>query len=95
LDGSDLEFDWDGANADHIARHGVTKEEAEEAVTEDPIDLGYDLEAGEERYQQLGMTRRGRILFVVTTWRGIRLRVVTAFEPDKELVDFFYEQRGN
>jgi uncharacterized DUF497 family protein len=95
LDGSDVEFDWDEANIDHIARDGVTREEAEEAVTGDAIDVGVETEGGEERYQQLGRTRRGRVLFVVTTWREHRLRVVTAFEPDRALIDFYYEERGN
>jgi uncharacterized DUF497 family protein len=54
-----------------------------------------DLVGGEERYQQLGMTRRGRILFVVTTWRENRVRVITAFDPDKDFIDFYYEERGN
>jgi uncharacterized DUF497 family protein len=95
LNGSDIEFDWDEANIDHIARHGVTTEEAEQVVLEDPIDISVDLVEGEERYQQLGMTRRGRILFVVTTWRENRLRVVTAFEPGKDFIDFYYEEREN
>jgi hypothetical protein len=34
-----IEFDWDEANMRHIARHGVTPEEAEEAVTNDPLEL--------------------------------------------------------
>jgi uncharacterized DUF497 family protein len=95
LNGSEIDFDWDEANIDHIARHGVTREEAEEVILQDPVDFGLDLAAGEERYQQLGMTRRGRVLFVVTTWRANRLRVITAFEPTKELIDFYYEERGS
>jgi uncharacterized protein len=95
LDGSDVEFDWDEANIDHIARHGVTMEEAEQVVIDDPIDVGLELVDGEERHQQLGITRRGRILFVVTTWRESRLRVITAFEPNRDFIDFYYEERGN
>jgi hypothetical protein len=32
-------FDWDDANEEHLARHGVTPEEAEEALT-DPRRIG-------------------------------------------------------
>jgi len=30
-----MEFDWDAANMGHIARHGVTSEECEEAYQEE------------------------------------------------------------
>jgi uncharacterized protein len=32
-------FDWDEYNLSHIARHGVTAEEAEEAVMNDPLEM--------------------------------------------------------
>ena len=41
----------------------------------------------------LGTTVQGRILLVVTTWREDRVRVVTAFEPIKRLIQFYYEER--
>jgi hypothetical protein len=44
----------------------------------------------EERYLNLGATLRGRVLLVVTIWRGDRVRVVTAFEPIKRLIQFYY-----
>jgi uncharacterized DUF497 family protein len=34
-----IEFDWDEANLRHVARHGVTPEEAEEVVANDPLEL--------------------------------------------------------
>jgi uncharacterized DUF497 family protein len=74
-----VEFDWDEANEEHIARHGVAPEEAEEALI-DPRRLrmpAYDVE-GEERRAVLGATEDGRVLFVVYTRRRGRLRVITA-----------------
>ena len=53
-----------------------------------------DVVGGEERYLNLGATLHGRILLVVTTWREDRVRVVTAFEPVKRLVQFYYQERG-
>jgi hypothetical protein len=41
-----------------------------------------------------GATSHGRVLLVVTTWRENRIRVVTAFEPIKRLVQLYYEQQG-
>lgn len=74
-----MAFDWDAANEEHIARHGVAAEDAEEAVT-DPRRLrapAYEVE-GEERRAVVGATEDGRVLFVVYTRRDGRLRVITA-----------------
>ncbi len=72
-------FDWDAANIGHIARHGVTPEEAEEAMRDfrrlrTPA---YEFE-GEVRAGILGMTEGGRTLVVVFTHRRGAFRVVTA-----------------
>lgn len=93
--GSDVDFDWDKANITHVARHDVTVEEAEQAILNDPMDLGIEVVDGEERFLSIGTTEVGRVLLVVTTWRKHRLRVVTAFEPTKRLVRVFYSKRGN
>jgi len=36
---SDLAFEWDDANRDHIARHQVSPEEAERVIDNDPLDI--------------------------------------------------------
>ena len=72
-------FDWDDANVDHIARHPVRPDEAEEALT-DPRRIGvsaYDAD-NERRRAVLGATIDGRLLFVVFTIRRGKLRVVAA-----------------
>jgi uncharacterized DUF497 family protein len=72
-------FDWDDANIDHIARHHVRPEEAEEALT-DQRRLGapaYNVD-DERRRAILGATADGRLLFVVFTIRRGLLRVVAA-----------------
>jgi len=94
VNGPELEFDWDEANIGHLARHNVRPEEAEQVILRDPVDLGIQIVEGEERYLNLGPTQRGRILLVVTTWRGERVRVVTGFEPIKRLVQFYHQERG-
>lgn len=40
-----MEFDWDSANLEHIAAHGITPDEAEEAVLIEP--LGVDIQETE------------------------------------------------
>ena len=71
-----MEFDWDEANTDHIARHGVRPEEA----LTDPrrLVLKTRSQRGEERWAALGATEGGRILFALFTRRRGRVRVITA-----------------
>ncbi len=73
-------FDWDDANREHIAEHGVTISEAEYALLHDPLDVAVESRDGEERLVQIGATARGRILVIVTTARGMSIRVVTAYD---------------
>jgi uncharacterized DUF497 family protein len=74
-------FDWDDANINHIAEHNVAPEEAEEVLLGDPLEMGFEKsDAGEDRWSYVGETMRGRVLQVVITTRGERIRVVTAFK---------------
>jgi uncharacterized DUF497 family protein len=93
MNGREIEFDWDEANIGHVARHGVSPEEAEQVILNDPVDLEMEIVAGEERYLNLGATMKGRVLLVVTTWREDRVRVVTALEPIKRLIQFRCQER--
>ncbi len=52
-------FDWDSANTNHIARHGVTPEEAEQVVLNEPLDIEVVLRNGEQRIVQVGETDAG------------------------------------
>lgn len=76
-------FDWDAANEGHIARHGITPEEVEQAWT-DPRRVraqAYPTPT-ERRHAVVGATEGGRVLFVVyTLWRGM-VRVVTAYDAE-------------
>jgi len=78
---TDVDFEWDEDNERHVRDHQVEPEEAEEALL-DPSRLGanaYNVE-GEQRWAAIGATEEGRILFVVFTHRGSRVRVITARE---------------
>jgi uncharacterized DUF497 family protein len=76
-------FIWDSANTAHIAIHGVTPEEAEQVIQNDPLDLERQIRNHEERFVHLGETNSGRVLFVIVAVREDSLRVVTAFPADK------------
>ena len=86
--------DWDEANRKHGAEHGVKPCEAEEVIANNPLDLEVQLRNGEERVLQIGETNALRILVVVTTWRGSRIRVVTAFSATPQLRDLYIAQKG-
>ena len=74
-----MDFDWDDANLEHIARHGVDDLEAEDALTDEGrVRFNNSVTPqGEARSAFLGETEAGRILFVVVTFRNGRVRVVT------------------
>jgi uncharacterized DUF497 family protein len=84
-----LGFDWDDANLGHIARHGVTRAEAEELFAFPLLWMDAHTEDEELRLVEIGRTAAGRILKVVTTDRRGKIRVVTAFAPSpKETRDY-------
>jgi hypothetical protein len=74
-------FIWDAENRAHIARHGVTPAEFEQAYATRGI-LRQAL-AGERRKIAFGATRAGRILVIVYTMRRGRVRAITAYESRK------------
>ena len=90
-----LEFEWDEANREHIARHDVTTEEAEEVVLGDPLDTELQIANGgdeEEQLLQLGETAEGRILQLVTTWRGGKVRVISAWDAPRQLKLYYLSE---
>jgi uncharacterized DUF497 family protein len=91
---SDLSFDWDDANRDHIARHQVSQEEAEQVIDNDPLDIEAETPDGEERCNSIGHTDRGRFPLVITTVRHSSIRVVTAFPAPKNLIHLYLAQKG-
>ena len=80
-----MPFLWDAGNINHIARHDISPEEAEQVVENDPFDITRYLRNGEERLNQVGETDAGRVLVVVTTQRGEDTRVVTAHPADRDM----------
>ncbi|HEY8057040.1 MAG TPA: BrnT family toxin [Terriglobales bacterium] len=84
-----LAFDWDTANETHIARHGVSRRQAEAAVTIAPREYAVSLTGGEIRTAYVGPDEDGRLLFVVVTPRQGKLRVVTAYPARREMKHFY------
>ena len=79
-----MDFDWNPANIEHIARHGVAPEEAEQVIQNNPLDAPAEFRNGEKRTVNLGKTDAGRVLIVVVTERNSMYRVVTARPAKKK-----------
>ncbi|MGI8925857.1 MAG: BrnT family toxin [Tepidiformaceae bacterium] len=80
---TDPDFEWDDTNEEHLARHGVSPDEAEQAAF-DQQRYVYPAAAGRERrFIAIGSTDAGRLLAVVFTRRGERIRIVTSRSPNK------------
>ena len=72
------DFEWDGEKADSNRRkHGVSFEEAAEAMR-DPLSVDFEDIEHPENTVTLAMSPRERILYVVTTQRGDRVRIIGA-----------------
>jgi uncharacterized protein len=87
-------FDWDDANISHLAAHEVFPEEVEDAILAEPVDVGFDVVEGEERWSYVGATHENRILRIVITMRGVRIRVLTAFVPSKQQRNFYLQWKA-
>jgi uncharacterized DUF497 family protein len=95
LDAESPGFHWDHANRDHLALHGISADEAEQAIL-DPyaVLLEIQIDEEEERTKALGMTAGGRILAVVFTFRGRAIRPITAYPATASLQGLYLGRRG-
>ncbi len=76
-----MEFEWDPAKAEsNVAKHGVSFDEAATAFG-DPLSITIadpDHSADEDRFVLVGESYTGRLVVVVHTERGERIRVISA-----------------
>jgi uncharacterized DUF497 family protein len=80
-------FEWDEGNiSKNWEKHKVTHLECEEIFFNEPLIVKQDKthSISEERYFALGKTDRGRVLFVVFTARGDKIRVISARDASKK-----------
>ena len=80
-------FDWDEGNALKIwEKHGVGQAECEQVFFNEPLVVGGDVKhsESEHRYYVLGMTDKGRELFLVFTLREDRIRVIMARDMSRK-----------
>ena len=67
----------------------MTPEEAQEALANDPLEVGSEYVDEEERFRSVGRTNSGRWLLVVSTDRGKKTRVITAYDASKRHIELY------
>ncbi|PIQ95150.1 MAG: hypothetical protein COV68_00795 [Nitrospirae bacterium CG11_big_fil_rev_8_21_14_0_20_41_14] len=89
------EFDWDQWNRDKIwQRHNVRIYECEEVFFCGHLKFLSDEAHSitEERYYAYGKTDSGRLLFIVFTLRGPKIRVISARNMNKKERRWYHEK---
>lgn len=88
-----LEFNWDTGNKGKNKKHGVEDGESEEAFFDGKKIILKDAlhSAREPRFILLGQTRRNRLLLIVFTKRGKKLRIISARDVNKK-EKYLYEK---
>lgn len=85
-------FDWDEKNEDHIAEHGVSITEVEEAIL---FQKPFYQKNREGKYVAYAITEDGRYLFVVFVIRGrARIRVITARDMTDKEKRYYKKRKG-
>jgi len=85
-----LEFNWDAANIRHLARHRIAPAEAEQVFRNEPVIVDHRVIPGEERWTAVGVTNSLRVLVVVFTMRGMRIRPVTGWKADERTERIYF-----
>lgn len=81
-----IEFEWDKHNTTKIRlKHNITTEEAEQPFFNYNL-ISSDIKHSnvETRYQLLGISDVNRILFIVFTIRGNKIRIISARVASKK-----------
>jgi len=89
----DDRFEWDDRKAaSNLRKHELSFELAR-LVFDDPHAIEEpDDEVEEERWQRIGLAQ-GRLLTVVHTFRGSRIRIISARKADSHEQDIYFTQR--
>jgi uncharacterized protein len=80
-------FEWDEGNIKkNWERHRVSHIECEEIFFNSPIIVKKDEphSTSEDRYFVLGRTDAGRLLFIVVTLRGNKIRIISARDTNRK-----------
>jgi len=74
-----VEFEWDARKAaSNLRKHGIDFADAAMVLYDELAVTVADEERSEERFVTTGIDALGRLLVVVYTWRGKRVRLILA-----------------
>jgi uncharacterized DUF497 family protein len=77
-----IEFDWDPGNEDKVLGRASERELREAFTDPDQVDRDAYVVRGERRWTFFARTWGGRILFVVYTMRGDKVRVISVRDAE-------------
>ena len=89
-----MEFEWDEIKLRHLRRHKTSRAEFEQAMANDPVLVDFSDESGEECWYALGATDALRVIFMVFTFRGERIRPVAAWNAGRALREAWFRREG-
>jgi hypothetical protein len=76
---ADVEYEWDAnKNEANIRKHGIRFADAVTVLEDELAATVLDEVSGEQRFASIGMDASARILVVVYTYRGERIRIISA-----------------
>jgi uncharacterized DUF497 family protein len=94
LGGKVPEFDWDHHNERHLARHNISRSDAEDVLSGNHVLLAYQNENREERWTAVGVTRNGRVLVILFATRDELIRPITGWIADEQTAKLYFEEWG-
>jgi len=78
-----MDYEWDPHKArSNLRKHGIDFADATTVFSDEYALTIPDDDPDEERFVTMGMDALGRILVVVYTWRGERIRIISARKAD-------------
>lgn len=93
-----VQFDWDDSNLEHTTKHGVSRQEIEHVLSNDPMVQPDPHPAQiEERWRAIGSNAQGRMIFLVFTFRDtaetMTMRPISARYMHRKEVTKYEQQR--
>ncbi len=89
-----MDYEWDEGKARaNVRDHSIDFADAATVFDDDFALTVPDDTTPEERYDTLGMDAMGRLLVVVYTWRGDRIRIISARKATKTEHRYYDKER--
>ena len=90
------DFEWDDGKADeNLAKHGVSFDEAADALATDPNEIAIEDPTEPGRIDSLVVSpHHPRVLFVVSTDTALRTRIISARKADRHEQRLYSQDPG-